>query len=123
MRKKLNALPTRLLCPQMVALDALTTLLVGLRVHETDPRILKVHVQRLYRDLDPRVPAPTPGAGAGGSSGSGSGALAARSSQQLVPELHHRVAASDCLRCGAPGRLVGSAANQASTRKWRGRES
>lgn len=74
----------------MVALDALTTLLIGLRVHETDPRLLKVHVQRLYRELDPRTPAPPPG-----------GAERSGPSVQFAPDLHHRVAASDCLRCGA----------------------
>ena len=40
---------------QVLALDALTVLLVGLRAHENDPRIFKVHVQRLYKDLDPRT--------------------------------------------------------------------
>ena len=106
----------------MLALDVLTQLLIGLRVHESDPRLLKVHVQRLYRELDPRLPvAAAPpaldrassgpaAAAAGGGGGAGAAppaperssswgsraAMAARAAAS--PELHRRVAASDCLR-------------------------
>lgn len=97
----------------MQALDALTLLLVGLRVHESDPRLLKVHVQRLYRDLDPRAQpggSSAPTAAASRTSGSGGGGAKAGGGASVSfsppPELHHQVAASDCLRCGSRAHVM-----------------
>ena len=88
---------------QVLALDALTVLLVGLRAHENDPRIFKVHVQRLYKDLDPRtVPLQLAGASSGNfssfTSSSGGSFIGGQHPQHAATEVHHKVAASDCLR-------------------------
>ncbi|GAB4816285.1 hypothetical protein N2152v2_003331 [Parachlorella kessleri] len=98
---------------QVLALDALTVLLVGLHAHENDPRIFKVHVQRLYKDLDPRTAPPQlAGASSGNVSsftGSSGGSFTGAQHQHAATEVHHRVAASDCLRyieLAFPGMLL-----------------